>query len=151
MKRLPIKISVLFFGLLIVPIVSEALTIPRTTLGTVAYAADAFTFFCPTGTTRAQFRVTDDINPTNTAVSIVASLSKDGSPTLTAIDNDNTTAPSALVTNADGAGAYYVMVRKFASTSTAASVMEDYKLELFCLNSLNQVIGPSTYTTVHNQ
>ena len=126
---------------------AQALTVTGT-LGTASFSADAWTFACPTGTTRVQMRVKDGRNPINTLATVYASYAEDGSPTLTAADTDSDDIFSSWIINtSDGPGNYILVLRKVGSN------MEDYAAEMQCLNSLGALIGPSSTSvkSIHNQ
>ena len=117
-----------------------ALVFRGETLGASLVAADVWVFNCATGTAKAQVRVTDGTAITNSLIAVYVTLGKDGNPNpLPVFDTENTTTQSNWAINADGVGEYAIVVNK-SSTRTGT---EDYVVEAQCLNSLNQIIGPT--------
>jgi len=117
------------------------------TLGVSSVAVDSYSFTCPTGTTRVGIRVTDTTKIVNLAATIYATFGEDGSPTLSAFDNDNTSAASPVVINTvDGPGNYVLVVSKSAFTK-----QDDYLIDVQCQNRLKAVIGPARLITHINQ
>jgi hypothetical protein len=115
-------------------------------LGASLVAVDAYTFTCPSGTVRVRARVFDSNTIANLAATVYATFGEDGSPTLSVLDNETTSASSPWATNtSDGLGIYALVVRK------TAVKLEDYVVETQCLNSLGAVIGPTKLITKINQ
>ncbi|NOU20885.1 MAG: hypothetical protein HOO93_03695 [Methyloglobulus sp.] len=140
MKFKTVKTIVMAFASIAVAFASltaEAIRVPGR-LGATLVAADAYTFTCPSGTTRVQARVFDPNTIANLASTVYATFGEDGSPTLSVLDNETTSAWSPWAINtSDGLGIYALVVRK------TAAKLEDYIVETQCLNSLGAVIGPS--------
>lgn len=122
-------------------------TFTSTAVSNAPVASKAYTFVCPTGTVQARMRVLDLPTIQNGAATVYATFGKDGSPTLTTLDTDSSTAWSPWMANTlDRNGAYLLVITK------SGLGQEDFIAEVICLDStLVNVIGPTTITLQVNQ